>query len=145
MCDYAGRKLPGNPTVVTADGWSLPAEGIHSPHGFEWGYEGAGPAELARALLRHHLGDRIPHPFIYQRVMRTVVRKFALDAWALTSVDLEKALQEALRHHGRTCPLCADCGYRQIDGNREDACECALGRRLFNAAMPKTAHAGARK
>jgi len=133
MCDYAGRKHVGRPATVTADGWPLMGDGLHSPHGFEWGYEGAGPAELSRALLRHHLGDRIPHPFIYQRVMRTTVRPLDAESWHLTSVQLEKAMQAALRHLGRTCPLCVDCGYRQIPGNREDACECVIGRRLFNA------------
>jgi len=118
---------------------------MHSPHGFEWGYEGAGPAELARSLLRHHLGNRIPHPFIYQRVMQSVVKKLPADRWTLTSVDLEKAMQAALKHVDRTCPLCADCGYRQLPGNREDACECAIGRRLFNAPQAKPAAGGARK
>lgn len=30
----------------------------HSPTGFSWGYEGSGPAELARCLLIDALGDR---------------------------------------------------------------------------------------
>ena len=29
----------------------------HSPTGFEWGYGGSGPAQLALALLADHLGD----------------------------------------------------------------------------------------
>ena len=117
---------------MTVDGTTpLVPEGVHA-QAFEWGYEGTAPAELSRALLRHHLDDRIPHPFIYQRVMRSIVRHFARTDWECTSASLELAMQQALTACDRTCPLCADSGYRQLPGNREDACECAVGRRLFN-------------
>ena len=29
----------------------------HSPTGFEWGYRGSGPAQLALAILADHLGE----------------------------------------------------------------------------------------
>jgi len=125
------------------DGALLLVEGTHA-QAFEWGYEGAACAELARALLRHHLDDRIPHPFIYQRVMRSIVRNFAHGDWTCTSASLELAMQQALRACDRTCPLCADCGYRQMPGDREDACECSIGRRLFNQPF-HVSHHGARK
>jgi hypothetical protein len=39
----------------------------HSPNGFEWGYEGSGPAQLALAILADHLEGRsellgVPRP-----------------------------------------------------------------------------------
>jgi NADH pyrophosphatase NudC (nudix superfamily) len=129
--------------VVTANGTPLRAEGAHAA-GFEWGYEGAACAELARALLRHHLEDRIPHPFIYQRVMKSIVRPLPHADWEITSASLEIAMKQALRAIDRTCPLCADCGYRQLPNDHEDACECPIGRRLFNAPQ-KASHGGAKK
>ena len=35
----------------------------HSPTGFEWGYCGSGPAQLALALLADHLGEPPPENF----------------------------------------------------------------------------------
>jgi hypothetical protein len=40
-----------------AVGRPLPHIFIHSKDGFEWGYGGSGPADLALAILAHHLGE----------------------------------------------------------------------------------------
>jgi hypothetical protein len=145
MSSYRGQRQKDGTARVTVNGDPLPLEGFHSPTGFEWGYLGSGPAELARALMRHHLGDRIPHPFIYQGVKEAVVSRLGHDAWELTSVALETAMQRILLARGRTCPLCADSGYRQLPGRREDACECAVGRRLFNEPIHVSHHPSAQK
>jgi hypothetical protein len=45
---------------VTVDGKPLPPRldlFDHSPAGFAWGYSGSGPAQLALAILAHHLAD----------------------------------------------------------------------------------------
>lgn len=49
--------------VVTTDGHGTPVgverlthHVMHSPTGFEWGYGGSGPAELARCILIDHFG-----------------------------------------------------------------------------------------
>ena len=39
------------------DAGPLPHHVKHSPTGFSWGYGGSGPADLARSLLIHALGD----------------------------------------------------------------------------------------
>lgn len=87
-----GRSLAG--AVVTVDGKPLPPRldlARHSPAGFEWTYEGAGPRQLALALLADHLGDdaravRLTEPF-----MREVVA--VLDnAWELTAAEIDAAL-----------------------------------------------------
>lgn len=39
----------------------------HSPTGFEWGYAGSGPAQLALALLTDALGDEERAKSLYQR------------------------------------------------------------------------------
>ena len=38
----------------------------HSPTGFEIGYGGSGPADLARSILGHHLETTDPDPSLYQ-------------------------------------------------------------------------------
>jgi hypothetical protein len=69
---YHGRRtpgiaVPGHPrggvTVEAHDvdalaRWPLPHYKRHSPAGFEWGYSGSGPADLARCLIIDALG---PH------------------------------------------------------------------------------------
>jgi hypothetical protein len=41
--------------VLAPDGVApLPHYPFHSPNGFEWGFEGSGPADLARCILLHH-------------------------------------------------------------------------------------------
>ena len=60
---YAGfRNQRGNP-VVTRDGQPLalgPSVKLwnHSPDGYEWGYGGSGPAQLALALLLDATGEK---------------------------------------------------------------------------------------
>ena len=36
----------------------VPHIALHSPTGFNWGYGGSGPADLALALTRHALGEK---------------------------------------------------------------------------------------
>ncbi len=90
---YAGgRGLDG--AVVTVDGRKLPPR--HdlkrlSPTGFEWTYEGHGPAQLALALLADHLGDDARALALYQPFMRAVVAELD-NSWELTSADIDTAL-----------------------------------------------------
>lgn len=55
----------------------------HSPTGFEWGYHGSGPADLARSLCAAVLGE-VPDARIYQRVKRELVASLTGDTWTLT-------------------------------------------------------------
>jgi hypothetical protein len=90
---YEGaRSLDG--AVVTVDGKPLPPRHdlrLLSRAGFEWTYEGAGPAQLALALLADHLGDDEAALAQHQRFMREVVARLD-NAWRLTSVDIDRAL-----------------------------------------------------
>lgn len=58
---FVGSLAPagGHVVHVHEDGGSRPLEHVvkHSPSGFSWGYRGSGPAELARCMLLHVLGD----------------------------------------------------------------------------------------
>jgi hypothetical protein len=87
-----GRSLAG--AIVTVDGRPLPPRHdlkLLSKAGFEWTYEGAGPAQLALALLADHLGDDQMALREYERFMREVVA-FLDNSWRLTSDDIDAAL-----------------------------------------------------
>ena len=62
-----------------------------SPTGFEWTYEGNGPAQLALALLADHLGDDRRALALYEPFMRTVVAELD-NSWELTSAEIDAAL-----------------------------------------------------
>jgi len=87
-----GRSLAG--AVVTVDGAPLdPRFDIKrfSPTGFEWTYEGNGPAQLALALLADHLGDDGRALQLYEPFMRAVVAELD-NSWELTSADIDAGL-----------------------------------------------------
>jgi hypothetical protein len=87
-----GRSLAG--AQVTVDGAPLdPRFDLKrlSPTGFEWTYEGSGPAQLALALLADHLGDDARALALYQPFMRTVVAELD-NSWELTSAEIDAAL-----------------------------------------------------
>ena len=68
----------------------------HSPTGFEWGYGGSGPAQLALALLADHLGDADEAVALHQYFKRAVVEKLPSRHWKLTSRQMAEAVS-ALR------------------------------------------------
>ncbi|HUI34241.1 MAG TPA: DUF6166 domain-containing protein [Stellaceae bacterium] len=63
-----------------------------SPTGFEWTYEGNGPAQLALALLADHLGDDAKALRLYEPFMRAVVADLD-NSWELTSAEIDAALE----------------------------------------------------
>ena len=66
-----GRSLDGS--TVTVDGRPLPPryDLRHlSKTGFEWGFDGPAPAQLALALLADHLGDGEQALRFYRAFMR---------------------------------------------------------------------------
>ncbi|HZT89058.1 MAG TPA: DUF6166 domain-containing protein [Stellaceae bacterium] len=90
---YAGgRSLDG--AVVTVDGRPLPPRydlKRLSATGFEWTYEGAGPAQLALALLADHLSDDARALALYPAFMKQVVAELD-NSWELNSADIAAAL-----------------------------------------------------
>jgi hypothetical protein len=58
---YRGTNIgTGGQAVIVIDGekkYSLPHIVRHSPDGFQWGYGGSGPSELARCILLDLLGN----------------------------------------------------------------------------------------
>lgn len=88
-----GRSLAG--AEVTVDGKPLdPRFDLKrlSPTGFEWTYEGNGPAQLALALLADHLGDDARALHLYEPFMRAVVAELD-NSWELTSAEIDAALK----------------------------------------------------
>ena len=88
-----GRSLAG--AEVTVDGKPLdPRYDLKrlSPTGFEWTYEGNGPAQLSLALLADHLGDDARALALYEPFMRAVVAELD-NSWELTSVEIDAALK----------------------------------------------------
>lgn len=57
----------------------------HSPTGFEWGYSGSGPAQLALALLAHALEDDDRAFQHHQRFKFKHVASFDAERWSMSS------------------------------------------------------------
>ena len=98
MKTYEGRRegyvaeatVNGRPLNPWLDLWN------HSPTGFEWGYGGSGPAQLALALLADHLNDDEQAVQLHQEFKRAVVTRFPHRAWTLTSEQIREALAALL-------------------------------------------------
>lgn len=64
----------------------------HSPTGFEWGYGGSGPAQLALAILADYLGDDRRAQDLCQNFKVRIVASLDQDSWKLSGADIEAAL-----------------------------------------------------
>jgi Family of unknown function (DUF6166) len=65
----------------------------HSPTGFEWGYCGSGPAQLALAILADHLADDQQALNVYQRFKWAVIAELPKRGWTLTSQQIQEAVE----------------------------------------------------
>ena len=66
----------------------------HSPIGFEWGYGGSGPAQLALAILATwSCNDRFALKH-YQDFKFRVIGRLCHDAWELSGEDIKRAVAE---------------------------------------------------
>lgn len=92
---YEGHR-EGYAVTVTVDGRRLnPRRDLwnHSPSGFEWGYGGSGPAQLALAILADHCGNNEEALNFYQRFKWAVVAELPGSHWTLTSGEIDEVLQ----------------------------------------------------
>jgi len=81
----------------------------HSPTGFCWGYNGSGPAQLALAILAHHLRNKERALGLYQPFKEQVIARLPKDdgftlqgtdvaAWVKKATEVKQArVAEALR------------------------------------------------
>ena len=84
------RELPLEPSLKLVN---------HSPDGFEWGYPGSGPAQLALAILLHHFSQDpnvVPEYrkalaiALHQPFKRAYIERLPREAgtWTLTTTEL---------------------------------------------------------
>ena len=94
MKRYEGKRQ-GYAVSVTVDGRRLnPRFDLwnHSPTGFEWGYGGSGPAQLALAILADHCQDDEQALNFYQRFKWAMVARFPHRSWLLTGEQIDLLL-----------------------------------------------------
>jgi hypothetical protein len=95
MTTYTGERSRSR-VVVRVDGNPLCPRfdlRLHSPSGFNWGYAGSGPAQLALAILADHLpSDENRALANYQHFNNRVIARLEGDRWTLRSCDVAEAL-----------------------------------------------------
>ena len=92
--NYRGKRSYGQ-CFVTVDGRALDPRfdlRFHSPDGFEWGYGGSGPAQLALALLADWLGDDRQALALYQTFKSHTVAGFPREGWTLTGKQIDEVV-----------------------------------------------------
>lgn len=94
MSNYRGFRVGQQTPCVSKDGFPfLPTRSQlvwnHSPDGFEWGYGGSGPAQLALAILLDFLnpGDAVA---LHQSFKVHFVAKFEHVEWTMTSQQIQE-------------------------------------------------------
>ena len=87
---YRGKRLgpkeESSGVVVTVDGRPLKHRVRHSPTGFEWGYLGSGPSDLALSILWDFMGHE-PKRVKYMKFKKQFVGQWG-DEWEITEEDL---------------------------------------------------------
>ena len=64
----------------------------HSPTGFEWGYSGSGPAQLAYAILRKFTGSDVVARDNYQAFKEAFISPIRGDHWNIDSEQIQEWL-----------------------------------------------------
>lgn len=110
--EYVGMRVDGTPVVLnlTAHERLTPNRSLglvrHSPAGFDWGYVGSGPAQLACALLLDYTDDETAAQQYYIQFRDAVISQLVCDGpadcWHLTGDDIEAALAEFEECHALT-------------------------------------------
>lgn len=97
---YTGKRVAGNGVEVLADGAVLSPEASlklrnHSPDGFEWGYRGSGPSQLALAILLDLYGERVAKLY-YQEFKDKFIATADQDGFVISSDDVDQWLKKAM-------------------------------------------------
>jgi hypothetical protein len=110
MRHYIGERTPDGCDVMVLDS-SHPGGGYllsprhdlrnHSPDGFNWGYGGSGPAQLALALLADALGDDEKAQRLYQDFKFKVIGRLTGDRFELSQEDIRQTVAALEAERGR--------------------------------------------
>ncbi len=133
---YQGRRIENELTVhvipddsTVGDREPLTHVSYHSPDGFEWGYGGSGPADLALAILVDLLeedpkkvlpyalagkGEPSAAVHAHQRFKDKFIVGLPRSSWKLTEEELKKWYYSVI---GALCLECK-CGMKESDGCR---------------------------
>jgi hypothetical protein len=96
VIDGSGKRKPLNPRRELRN---------HSPTGFEWGYGGSGPAQLALAVLAEHLGDDRAALNLYQDFKWACIAQMRGCNWSLSSDEIDNCLARLSEQQEATEPL----------------------------------------
>lgn len=67
----------------------------HSPDGFEWGYGGSGPADLALSILYDHFDQDWEKAWSYHQIFKQVfVARIKEDAWVISTYQIQCILEK---------------------------------------------------
>ena len=95
---YQGQRT-ANGCAVTVDGQLLPStfqQWRFSADGFEWGYDGTGPSQLAFAILADHFGDEYKALKSYKIFRDQVIAEISEDEWKIESSVIDRTLGETV-------------------------------------------------
>ena len=109
---YAGCRGPDGCVVWVIDGNGEhkplnPRRALrnHSPTGFEWGYGGSGPAQLALAIVAEHLGDDHSALRLYQDFKWACIAQIRGANWSLSGEEINNRLSRLSQQQEATQPL----------------------------------------
>ena len=98
MKRYQGKR-GSNGCIVTVDGRPLPSDFQQwrfSADGFEWGYDGTGPSQIAFAILVDHFKDEFKALKSYKIFRDQVLADCQEDEWEIESSQIERTLNETV-------------------------------------------------
>jgi hypothetical protein len=96
VVDGSGKRKPLNPSRELRN---------HSPTGFEWGYGGSGPAQLALAILAEHLGDDHAALKLYQDFKWACIAQIQDPNWSLSGEEINNCLARLSEQQEDNQPL----------------------------------------
>ena len=96
---YTGYRADGYPVIKVNGIFLNPDASLiirnHSPGGFEWGYGGSGPAQLALGILLWEFKDKEKALKHYQDFKGAKIASLPQEeSWEITSEDIESFLKE---------------------------------------------------
>ena len=99
MADKIYKGLRMADLIVTINGKKLKHIECHSPDGFEWGYGGSGPADLALSILADFTGSKELAYKYHQAFKWEFIANLAKEQWKIEG----KHIQEWLDIKGAEC------------------------------------------